>query len=105
MIQIKDKSQQVEVYFPRNERNFMPTLFKIKSVLRNVDYSYAIDAQIDGDYFKFTIDLSDLSDGEYKAMVTDGNQDHNTYTLLRIGEIKSNNIKYNSTITYSPYEK
>lgn len=105
MIQINDNSTKVTINFPRNNRNFNPTLLKLKSVLLNIENSYAIDAEVNGDYFTFEIDLSDLKDGEYKALITDGNADNNTYDIIRIGEIKSNSKSIKSKITYKAYGK
>ena len=105
MIQINDNSNKVVINFPRNNRNFQPTLLKVKSVLLNIENSYSIDAEVQGDYFTFEIDLSDLKDGEYKALITDGNQDNNTYDIIRIGEIKSNSKSINNKITYKAYGK
>lgn len=105
MIQINDNLGEVTINFPRNNRNFTPTLLKLKSVLLNVENSYSIDAEIQGDYFTFEINLSDLKDGEYKALITDGNQDNNTYDIIRIGELKSNSKSINNKITYKAYGK
>lgn len=101
MINIDKNSTQVEVFFPRNERNFTPSLLKIRSVVKNVDYDYLITCTIEGDYFKCTLDLSDLVNGEYKYVLTDGLDC--TYGLIRIGNPKPNVTKNNTTITYKPY--
>lgn len=101
MINIYNNSTQVEVYFPRNERKFTPTLLKIRSVIKNVDYDYLITCTIEGDYFKTVLDLSDLPNGEYKYTLTNGLDC--TYGLMRIGNPKPSVIKNNQTIVYKPY--
>lgn len=101
MINIDRNSTQVEVYFPRNQRNFTPTLLKIRSVVKNVDYDYLITCTIEGDYFKTVLDLSDLTNGEYKYVLTDGLDC--TYGLMRIGNPKPSTVKNNTTIVYKPY--
>ena len=101
MINIYNNSTQVEVYFPRNQRNFTPNLLKVRSVVKNVDYDYLITCTIEGDYFKTVLDLSDLTNGEYKYTLTDGLDC--TYGLIRIGNPKPSTVKNNQTITYKPY--
>ena len=101
MINIDKNSTQVEVYFPRNQRDFNPTLLKIRSVVKNVDYDYLITCVIEGDYFKTVLDLSDLTNGEYKYTLTNGLDC--TYGLIRIGDPKPSVTKNNTTITYKPY--
>ena len=105
MIQIIDNSTIVDAYFPRNSRDFTPTLLKVRSVLKNTDFSYSVTAEVDGDYFKIPVDFRDLKQGEYKYTLSDGTIDNATYRLIYIGEIKPNTIKNNATITYKPYEK
>lgn len=101
MINIYKNSTQVEVYFPRNSRDFTPTLLKVRSVIKNVDYDYLITCTIEGDYFKTVLDLSDLTNGEYKYVLTNGLDC--TYGLMRIGDPKPNVTKNNQTIVYKPY--
>lgn len=101
MINLYNNSSKVEVFFPRNERNFTPNLLKIRSVVKNIDYDYLITCTIEGDYFKCTLDLSDLTNGEYKYTLTDGLDC--TYGLIRIGDPKPSVTKNNQTITYKPY--
>lgn len=101
MINIYNNSTQIEVYFPRNERNFTPSLLKVRSVVKNVDYDYLVTCTIEGDYFKTVLDLSDLPNGEYKYTLTDGLDC--TYGLMRIGDPKPNVTKNNQTIVYKPY--
>lgn len=105
MIQILDNSTIVYAYFPRNQRDFTPTLLKLRSVLKNIDYSYSVTTEVDGDYFKISLDLRDLKQGEYKYTLSDGTLDNATYGIIYIGEPKPNVIKNNATITYKPYEK
>ena len=105
MIQIIDNSSIVDAYFPRNSRDFTPTLLKVRSVLKNIDYSYSVTAEVDGDYFKISLDLRELKQGEYKYTLSDGTIDNATYGLIYIGEIKPNTIKNNATITYKTYEQ
>ena len=101
MINIYNNSTQVEVYFPRNERKFTPNLLKVRSVVKNIDYDYLVTCTIEGDYFKCTLDLSDLTNGEYKYTLTNGLDC--TYGLIRIGDPKPSTVKNNTTITYKPY--
>lgn len=101
MINIDKNLSQVEVFFPRNQRDFTPTLLKIRSVVKNVDYDYLVTCTIEGDYFKTVLDLSDLVNGEYKYTLTDGLDC--TYGLIRIGDPKPSTVKNNTTITYKPY--
>lgn len=101
MINIDNNSHQVEVYFPRNQRNFNPSLLKVRSVIKNVDYDYLVTCTIEGDYFKTVLDLSDLPNGEYKYTLTNGLDC--TYGLIRIGNPKPSTVKNNTTITYKPY--
>lgn len=105
MIQITDNSSIVDAYFPRNQRDFTPTLLKVRSVLKNTDYAYSVTAEVDGDYFKISLDLRDLKHGEYKYTLSDGSIDNATYGIIYIGEIKPNVSKNNATITYKPYEQ
>ena len=101
MINIDKNSTQVEVFFPRNQRDFTPTLLKVRSVVKNIDFDYLVTCVIEGDYFKCTLDLSDLTNGEYKYTLTNGLDC--TYGLMRIGDPKPNVTKNNTTITYKPY--
>ena len=101
MINIDKNSTQVEVFFPRNQRNFNPSLLKVRSVVKNVDYDYLVTCTIEGDYFKTVLDLSDLTNGEYKYTLTNGLDC--TYGLIRIGNPKPSTVKNNTTITYKPY--
>ena len=105
MIQILDNSTIVDAYFPRNSRDFTPTLLKVRSVLMNTDFSYSVTAEVDGDYFKISLDLRDLKQGEYKYTLSDGSIGNATYGLIYIGEPKPNVSKNNATITYKPYEQ
>lgn len=105
MINIYNNLHQIIVYFPRNSRDFTPTLLKLRSVLKNIDYSYSVTAEVDGDYFKIPVDFRELKQGEYKYTLSDGTLDNATYGIIYIGEPKPNVIKNNATITYKPYEK
>ena len=105
MIQILDNSSIVDAYFPRNQRDFTPTLLKVRSVLKNTDFSYSVTAEVDGDYFKISVDFRELKQGEYKYTLSDGTIDNATYGLIYIGKIRPNVTKNNATITYKPYEQ
>lgn len=104
MIQIIDNSTIVDAYFPRNQRDFVPTLLKLRSVLKNIDFSYSVTTEVDGDYFKIPVDFRELKQGEYKYTLSDGTLDNATYGIIYIGEPKPNVVN-NATITYKPYEK
>ena len=60
MIQIIDNSSIVNAYFLRNSRDFTPTLLKVRSVLKNTDFSYSVTSDVDCFYFKILVVFRDF---------------------------------------------
>lgn len=90
-MRIIDKNTQNLIYFPKNLNNFKEIhLITFTSEITNKSYSFDVrDEDNLFDYYVFTLDLSDLPDGEYKY-----NIDEDACGLIILGDLTKINTIY-----------
>ena len=83
MIEIKEKVEQV-VYFPKNSNEVLEIYsLELHSELTQKSYTFSVvDSGNSNRYYKFTVDFSDVDDGEYNYSISGIDTG-----LIRIGEI------------------
>ena len=83
MIEIKEKVEQV-VYFPKNSNEVLEIYsLELHSELTQKSYTFSVvDSGNSNRYYKFTVDFSDVNDGEYNYSISGIDTG-----LIRIGEI------------------
>ena len=86
MIEIKEKVEQV-VYFPKNSNEVLEIYsLELHSELTQKSYTFSVvDSGNSNRYYKFTVDFSDVDDGEYNYSISGRDTG-----LIRIGEIYQN---------------
>ena len=86
MIEIKEKVEQV-VYFPKNSNEALEIYsLELHSELTQNSYTFSVvDSGNSNRYYKFTVDFSDVDDGEYNYSISGRDTG-----LIRIGEIYQN---------------
>ena len=86
MIEIKEKVEQV-VYFPKNSNKLLEIYsLELHSELTQKSYTFSVvDSGNSNRYYKFTVDFSDVDDGEYNYSISGIDTG-----LIRIGEIYQN---------------
>ena len=83
MIEIKEKVEQV-IYFPKNSNEVLEIYsLELHSELTQKSYTFSVvDSGNSNRYYKFTVDFSDVDDGEYNYSISGIDTG-----LIRIGEI------------------
>ena len=86
MIEIKEKVEQV-VYFPKNSNEVLEIYsLELHSELTQKSYTFSVvDSGNSNRYYKFTVDFSNVDDGEYNYSISGRDTG-----LIRIGEIYQN---------------
>lgn len=98
-----ESNKKHKVLFPKNEKTCkVDYTLLIKSELTNQFWSYEVsDSDYLSNYYSFSVDFSNLKDGEYVYMI-----DNVASGLLRIGEIKYDHTDFenNENNDYIVYE-
>lgn len=103
MIKIDDKSEKVDVFFPKTLTDMELPLSLVLFNGKNQEYTIEITDELG--YFKnfycFNIDFSFIPNGEYRYTLSDGILKEDG--LMRIGEIKSTTIENKIENTIKQY--
>ena len=91
MIYILDKTDEKTVLIPKNKKSCkLDYKFLLKSELDNKFYGFDVtDENYLSNYYSFSIDFSDIPNGEYTYQIDDEEKG-----LLRIGEIEYDHTDY-----------
>lgn len=105
MIEIDNKVSQV-VYFPKTMKSTGPYTLKIHSELSQKDWY--IDNLLDqanlNDYYKFTVDFSNVDDGEFNYEIRKADDVFDT-GLIRIGVVQNYGDGYNTQVEIIQYDQ
>lgn len=90
-------------YFPKHFSS-EPATLELKSELSQKIHTFDVsdEGELD-DYFIFSIDFSDIEEGEYVATVRDSDNIPLSVSLLRVGAISTVNTEYNNSEEYIQY--
>lgn len=110
MIIVSDKNIENSVYFPQNIYTDNTDIYKIIFVDRGTNKQYVFDNLDDRhlvqyDYYSFFINFSSMPEGEYEYTIFDSNNDVVGKGLIRLNELKQDNIYYNKNNEYIAYDK
>lgn len=91
-------------YFPKHF-SCEPATLELKSELSQKIYTFEVsdEGELD-DYFIFSIDFSEIEEGEYIATVRDNDNVPLSVSLLRVGAISAVNMEYNNNEEYIEYK-
>ena len=107
MIKISTKSQTTTIYPAKHWSPSNTSLtITFKSTVRNDEHSFEVsDESGYTDFFVFSVDTSEMEDGEYAYFVTETGEDAILSSgLMKIGEWEPYNEEYNETVEYKEYE-
>lgn len=110
MIIISNKNIENSVYFPQNIYTNNNDIFKIVFVDRGTNKEYVFENLDDKhlvqyDYYTFFINFTSMPKGEYEYTIFDSNDKIVGKGLIRLNELKQDNIYYNKNNEFIVYDK
>lgn len=110
MIIISDKNIENSVYFPQNLYTDNTDVYKLVLNDRGTNKQYEFDKLDDKhlvqyDFYSFLINFSSVPEGEYEYAIFDSNKKVVGKGLIRLNELKQDNIYYNKNNEFIAYDK
>ena len=109
MIIISDKDKENKVYFPRNiykdNTNVYTVTFNNRGTNKKYTFTVEDEHLVQYDFYTFFIDFSDMPEDEYEYSIKDSNNNVVGTGLIRLNELKQENVCYEKNTEYIAYDR